>query len=414
MIVAVFAGVGGLLVLAFLANRLFRVTRIPDVVVLMVLGVLLGPVLGVIDGSRFRTITGGIGTLAIVLVLFEAGLELDLRDTIRQFPGSLLLSLLSFSTSVGAVAFLGFHFAGLPLLSALMVGAVLGCTSSTIVLPVLQQVEARAPVRIALSLESALGDVFAVLMVGVLLDLNTANGPFLHNVVQTLLGQIAVAVLLGLLDGLLWSRLLPILSEQRFWHVLTLANVLLVYAGAEYLHAGGLIAVLSFGLTLANFPGIVAQLDESMVPNEDSGEHHRHVLTFHSELGFLVRTFFFVMLGAVAEIGGLLRNLSLCLLTVCGLFVSRLLAVQLSGWAIRNLQLGDRELLLWMMPRGLITAVLAFQVVQVRGEKVFSFLPALAFAVILVTNLMLVIGSVRAKKRSTQPEMSKIAAQGGL
>jgi hypothetical protein len=120
------------------------------------------------------------------------------------------------------------------------------------------------------------------------------------------------------------------------------------------------------------------------------------------------------MLGAVAEIGGLLRNLSLCLLTVCGLFVSRLVAVQLSGWAIRNLQPGDRELLLWMMPRGLITAVLAFQVVEVRGEQAFSFLPALAFAVILVTNLMLVIGSVRAKKRSTQPEMNKTAAQGGM
>ena len=138
-------------------------------------------------------------------------------------------------------------------MSALLVGAVLGCTSSTIVLPVLQQVEARAPVRIALSSESALGDVFAVLAVGVLLSLDTSNGPLLHNVARTLLGQITVAVLLGVLDSLIWSRLLPMLSEQRFWHTLTLANVLLLYACAEYLHAGSLIAVLSFGLTLANF-----------------------------------------------------------------------------------------------------------------------------------------------------------------
>lgn len=72
--------------MAFLANRLFRITRVPDVVVLTVLGVLIGPLLGVIDGSRFRSITGGVGILAIVLALLEAGLELDLRDTIRQFP----------------------------------------------------------------------------------------------------------------------------------------------------------------------------------------------------------------------------------------------------------------------------------------------------------------------------------------
>jgi cell volume regulation protein A len=408
MIVAIFAAVGGLLVLAFLANRLFRITRVPDVVVLMLVGVLLGPVFGIIDGTRFRTITSGIGTLAIVLVLFEAGLELDLRDTIRHFPGSLLLSLFSFSSSVAAVSFLGFHLLGLPLLPALLVGAVLGCTSSTIVLPVLQQVEARAPVRIALSLESALGDVFAVLAVGVLLNLDVSNGSLFHNIARTLLGQIAVAVLLGLLDGLIWSRLLPILSEQRFWHALTLANVLLLYAGSEYLHAGSLIAVLSFGLTLANFPGIVARLDESSVQGEHSGEHHRHVLTFHSELGFLVRTFFFVLLGAVAEIGGLKRDFTFSLLAILALFAARCGAVLLSGWAIRNLQRGERELLLWMMPRGLITAVLAFQVVEARGTE-FSFLPAFAFAVILATNLMLVIGSVRAKHPSPQPQIRKTA-----
>lgn len=409
MIVPIFAAIGGLLVVAFLANRLFRVTRVPDVVVLMVLGVLLGPVLGVIDGTRFRSITGGIGILAIVLVLFEAGLELDLRDTIRQFPGSLLLSLFSFSASVTAVTFLAFRFAHLPLLSALLVGAVLGCTSSTIVLPVLQQVRARAPVRIALSLESALGDVFAVLAVGVLLNLNDLNGPLLHGLARGLLEQITISVLLGVLDGLIWSRLLPMLSGERFWHALTLANLLLLYAGAEYLHAGGLITVFTFGLTLANFRGIAAQWDESLRLDGEQVEHHEHVLTFHSELGFLVRTFFFVMLGAVVEVSGMRRFLSLCLLAVCALFVARFVAVHLSAWAIRTLQRGDRELLLWMMPRGLITAVLAFQVVESRGAA-FSFLPAVAFAVILATNLLLVIGSIRSRNTSTQPKVIKAAA----
>ena len=409
MIVGVFAAVGGLLVLAFLANRLFRVTRVPDVVVLMLLGVLLGPVLGIIDGTRFRNFTSGIGTLAIVLVLFEAGGELDLRDTLRQFPGSLLVSLLAFSGSVGLIAFLVCHFMGLSLVSGLLVGAVLGCTSSTIVLPVLQQIEARAPVRIALSLESSLGDVFAVLAVRLLLEANTSSGPLVHNLAWALLSQIAVAVLLGILDGLLWSRLLPMLSEQRFWQALTLANVLLLYAGAEYLHAGGLIAVLSFGLTLANIPGILAQLDGSSGANDGSSEHHQHVLTFHSELGFLVRTFFFVLLGAVAEIGGLRRSLSISLLSLLALFVARLVSIVLAGWAIRDLERGDRELLLWMMPRGLITAVLAFQVVEARGQE-FSFLPALAFAVILSTNLILVIGSMRARRAAVPTRELKAAA----
>jgi cell volume regulation protein A len=396
MIETVFAVIGGLLVLAFAANRLFRITRVPDVVVLMVLGVILGPVLGMVHGSQFRSIASGIGTLAIVLVLFEAGLELDLRDTIRHFPGGLLLAVLAFVLSSGAVALLGRYLLGLPLTSALLVGAVMGCTSSTIVLPVLQQVEAREPLRITLSLESALGDMFAVLAVGILLNLDANSGPILHNVLRALGSAIVIAVLLGLLDGLLWSRLLPMLSEQRFWHALTFANVLLLYAAAEKLQSSGLIAVLSFGLTLSNHSGILSTIDESL--SGDPGEHHAHVLAFHSELGFLVRSFFFVLTGVVVEFAGLRRYLGLSLLVVAALFIARWIATKMSGWALRNVDRIEREVLLWMMPRGLITAVLAFRVFEARGE-VFSFLPELAFAVILATNLMLIIGSIRAKRR---------------
>jgi potassium/hydrogen antiporter len=410
MIVTVFAVIGGLLVLAFVANRLFGITRVPDVVVLMLLGVILGPILGIIHAANFRTITGGIGTLAIVLVLFEAGLELDLRDTIRRFPASLLLALLAFAASAATASIIVRHALGLPLTTALLIGAVLGCTSSTIVLPVLQQVKAQEPVRITLSLESALGDVFAVLAVGILLDLKTTAGPVWHDVFRALLSQIVVAALLGLLDGLLWSRLLPRISEERFWHALTFANVLLLYAAAETLHASGLIAVLGFGLTLSNIPGLLSKLDESLGGELVAGvQHHHHVLTFHSELGFLVRTFFFVLIGAVAELDGLRQHLLLSLEIVGGLLVARWISVWACWWSIRNVEREDRELLIWMMPRGLITAVLAFRVYEVKGQEL-AFVPQLAFAVILATNVMLVIGSIRAKRKQASPVLARAGA----
>ncbi|HEX4662879.1 MAG TPA: cation:proton antiporter [Terriglobales bacterium] len=410
MIVTVFAVIGGLLVLAFVANRLFGITRVPDVVVLMLLGVILGPILGIVHAANFRAITGGIGTLAIVLVLFEAGLELDLRDTIRRFPASLLLALLAFAASAATASTILRHALGLPLTTALLIGAVFGCTSSTIVLPVLQQVKAKEPIRITLSLESALGDVFAVLAVGILLDLKTTSGPVWHDVFRALLSQIVVAALLGLLDGLLWSRLLPRISEERFWHALTFANVLLLYAAAETLHASGLIAVLGFGLTLSNIPGLLSKLDESFGGEPMAGgHHHHHVLTFHSELGFLVRTFFFVLIGAVAELDGLRQHLLLSLEIVGGLLVARWISVWACWWSIRNVEREDRELLIWMMPRGLITAVLAFRVYEAKGQEL-AFVPELAFAIILATNVMLVIGSIRAKRKEVSPVLVRAGA----
>ena len=145
---------------------------------------------------------------------------------------------------------------GLPWTDGLLVGAALGCTSSTVVLPVLQQLKAEEPVRVTLVLEASWGDVLAILTVGLLLEMRGHEGAVMQGLAHGLINQVGIAVLFAVIAGILWSRLLHVLSEQRFWQVLTFSIVLVLYAGMEALGANGLIAVLGFGLTLANFPGV--------------------------------------------------------------------------------------------------------------------------------------------------------------
>jgi potassium/hydrogen antiporter len=389
--------VGGLLILAFLANRVFSITRIPDVVLLMGLGVLLGPGLHVLNAERLSVATSLLGTLAIVLVLFEGGLELDLRDTLRHFPGALLLACLAYIFSTGLVALIVVKSLHLPLTAGLLVGAVLGCTSSTVVLPVLQQMGAEEPVKATLMLEASWGDVLAVLTVGLLLGLKDQSGPVATGLAHSFAVQVGVALFFAVTAGILWSRLLHVLSEQRFWQVLTFSVVLVLYAGMEALGANGLIAVLGFGLTLSNFPGIDA--GEFAGPAPALAASQQALLTFHSELAFLVRTFFFVLIGAVAELG-IFRQHPLLTAGVLGaLFLARWLAVHCSRWSWREIGPDGREAILWMLPRGLITVVLAIQATKARPAEL-EFLPGLAFAVILATNLLLVFGSLRARRPS--------------
>ena len=66
---AFFALLGGLLVLAFVANRLAQRTRVPDAVVLILTGLLLGPVFGLVNASQYENVTRGFGTLALILIL---------------------------------------------------------------------------------------------------------------------------------------------------------------------------------------------------------------------------------------------------------------------------------------------------------------------------------------------------------
>jgi len=166
-----FALLGGLLVLAFVANRLVRFTRVPDVIILMAAGVVIGPALHWVNPDIFRGASRGFGSLALILILFEGGLDLKLREIVKHFGAGLFLSLFSFLLTMAAVAEVSRLMLHFSWLNALLVGAVLGCISSSILLPVLQQVDLRREVKVTLLVESSLGDAFAVLAVTTLLDI---------------------------------------------------------------------------------------------------------------------------------------------------------------------------------------------------------------------------------------------------
>jgi cell volume regulation protein A len=162
-----------------------------------------------------------------------------------------------------------------------------------------------------------------------------------------------------------------------------------------------LLAVLGFGLALSNLTGG----RQSLVPTffqftQGGAEAHEQILNFHAELSFLVRTFFFVLIGVVVELSGL-RPIWPVLLSVTGIiFLARWMSIQVCRWTWRGLGESDREKILWMLPRGLITIVLAIEIVEVRGQPM-AFLPPMSFAVILLTNLILVFGSIRTSKTAS-------------
>jgi cell volume regulation protein A len=415
-----FAVLGGLLVLAFISNRLVRFTRVPDVIILMITGVVIGPVLHWVNPEIFRGATRGFGSLALMLILFEGGLDLKLREILQHFGRGLFLALVSYLAAMGAIAAACRYALHFSWMDALIIGAVLGCISSSILLPVLQQVQLRRDVKVTLLVEASLGDALAVLAVTTLLDV-AAGASAKPSVLAWALGSsLILAVACGVLAGMLWSYLLPVLSEERFWHVLTFAAVLLVYSGVHVLKGNELVSVLVFGATLSNFPAVRRRLhlddvsgtdwfSESPVKGARGGSaekfHQDQMLTFHGELAFLLRTFFFVLLGMLVDYGGLRQNLRLALLCFVAILAARFVIVQGGRLGWRDFTALERELMVWFVPRGLITAVLGIEVVEARGTA-FAFLPSLAFTLILITNLVLLVGSIRARNLpAVEPEV---------
>lgn len=392
---ALFALLGAMLVVGFLANRAFQITRVPDSVVLMLGGVLAGPVLHLLGENTFQPVINVFGTLALLLVLFEGGLELNVRETMRYFPGGFVLAFLGFLFSAALVA-LVVHYAvsGLGWSAALLIGAVLGCTSSTVVLPLLQQVQVHDSTKVVLLVEASLADVAAVVTVGILVDVTHLGGALLGSLLGGFLSKVLISVIFGGVAGLLWSRVLPRFLRGRFWYVLTFAIVLLAYAGARALGGSGLIAVLCFGVTLGNIRPVTRTLADAAATERLSKEAYLQVLAFHSELGFLIRTFFFFVLGTLVQVADV-ELLIAALGVFAAIVVARALAVQASRWAWRVPQ-EDRGLVFFMMPRGLVTAVLAVQVIEARGAD-FAWLSPIVFILILLTSAVVVLGTWRAR-----------------
>src|SRR6516165_6022193 len=169
---AIFGFPAALLILAVIANRLSRLTRVPDIVVLLLLGVALGPILGWVEPATFQQTVGVLGMLALILILFEGGIELRLKEAIRNLPGSFLLAAVCFALSilgVAAVTHLLLHFNWI---DCLLIGAALGSTSSSVVLPVLQQIDTPDYLKVTLTLEASLGEILAVLTVGTLVTIS--------------------------------------------------------------------------------------------------------------------------------------------------------------------------------------------------------------------------------------------------
>lgn len=422
---AFFALLGGLLVLAFLANRLVRFTGVPDVIILLATGVLIGPTLHWVNPEVFRGASHGFGSLALMLILFEGGLDIKLREILRHFGGGFLLSLLCYALSMVAIALVCRHAMHFDWIASLLVGAVLGCISSSIVLPVLQQVQLRREVKITLLVEASLGDALAVLAVTSLLNLAAGGSASFKDISWSLFSNLALAAACGVLAGMVWSYLLPVLSEQRFWHVLTFGAVLLVYSGVHAIKGNELVSVLVFGLTLTNFPAIrkriqfqeseertdwFAEVPVRSSQGEPQKQQHNQMLTFHGELAFLLRTFFFVLLGTLVEFPGLRKNLNFALMCFVALILARYVSVQIGRFAWRGFSSRELEIMVLFFPRGLITAVLGIEVLEARGAQ-FDFLPSLAFAVILLTNLFLLLGTLRARS-GPQLEQNPAVAEG--
>ena len=381
-------GLAGLFFTGHLLQWVFVKTKVPDLLILIALGFLIGPsVLGIVSYESIGQVGVVLATVTLIIILYEGGLHLNAKDLLKSSLPALLLSFLSFFLIVSfTTIFLAPFFS---LATALLIGLGIGSTSSAIVFPLIKPLNIKEETKTRLSLESAFTDVLAIIAFLAVLDsILTEN----YQVSSLILGfgtKPLISIGMGVAFALLWAffrKVFPHLFNMpfstEFWSLLT-------YALIELLDLNGAIGILAFGFALANL---------NLLPSFLSGFFNLKTISndeisLLKEISFLLKTFFFLYLGMLIKLSALNIFVLAVLLTLL-IFITRYIAVRLV-FSNKKFSYFDALISMGMGPRGLACAVLATLPLQ-KGYSHGEFIQNLIFYIILVsivsTSIFVIFG----------------------
>lgn len=352
--------ISGLLLVGAFGEFIFARTRIPDVVWLVAAGILAGPVFELISPQLLTPAIPFFGAIALTVILAGGAFRLRISEVAAAAPRGILLGLVGFVFSMFAIcAFfwlvtaLGFVRPAPPLVWV-MIAAIVGGSSSIIIMPTMAMGQVPGRVARTLEVESASTDPLCVVVAMVLIDLLVTGSEDLSRPFFALGRELGLGAVMGLAAAALLVSGIPAMRDKPHGYPVFLAAMLALYALTQVLNGNGAVAVLTSSLLLGNAASIVPRL----IPGA-----HGQVFTasettaiMQDQMTFLIKSFFFFLIGLVFPMD--FRLIVLAALGVFFLLVLRIPAVLLST---RGMSLERKEFwfLVTAIPRGLAAGVLA-------------------------------------------------------
>jgi NhaP-type Na+/H+ or K+/H+ antiporter len=135
--------------------------------------------------------------LALIVILFEGGMDVKIRTLVQAFRSATLLVLVSFFLTAGAITACLHQLMAWPLLPSLLLGTILGCTSAAIVVPVVAKMTLKEEVKTILTIESAMSDVLAVVLAVSLIEFARFESIGIERPLRAIASSFSIAIVLG-------------------------------------------------------------------------------------------------------------------------------------------------------------------------------------------------------------------------
>ncbi|UCG61885.1 MAG: cation:proton antiporter [Candidatus Zixiibacteriota bacterium] len=382
-------GLASIIVLGILAQWLAWRLHLPAILLLLVFGIIAGPVTGILKPDLvFGETLFPLVSVSVAIILFEGGLSLKLSELRKG--GAVIRNLVTIGILVTwlLTATAAYLIAGLQLETALLIGALLVVSGPTVIIPLLRQVKPRGHIGSIVKWEGIVNDpigaILAVLVFEVIISGGASTG--------VVIGGVLKAFLLGSIIGLLGAAVIVIFLKRYLvpdflQNPVSLMLVVICYVVSNAIQTeSGLLAVTVMGVALTNQKYVSI----------------RHILEFKENLRVLLIASLFIILAARLDAAQLMLASPLNWLFVAMLiFLVRPAAVWASTFDA-GLKKSERHFLAWMAPRGIVAAAVA-SVFAIRlgevGHPDAAKLVTLTFQVIIVTVAVYGLSAPRVARR---------------
>lgn len=378
----------GLVIFSYLFDLIGSRIKVPSVILLMCLGIGIRQVLDYFGFTtiRFANLLPTLGTLGLVLIVFEGALELRYsREKNGVILKSFFSALANLIVSAFVIMWLIHQISGESFYKS-FINAIPFCViSSSVAIPSASNMSKEK--REFIVYESSFSDILTVVLFNFMVNNQQINAASFANLGAEMLIISVVVICSCLLLLYVIGRL-----THHIKSFLVISILILVYSIGQVFHLSSLIIVLALGLFLNNAGQIKLPWFRKYFIYPKLRRDIRQLFQLSAESAFVMRTFFFIMFGYTMDITQL-KNVSVLIsggVILLAIYAVRILYIQLVSKT-------DIMPELVLVPRGLINILLYYSIpVTMRAKGIET---GLLFVVVLGTSVILSLGLLITKRQ---------------
>lgn len=381
----------GLVIFSYLFDLIAGKTKIPSVILLLFLGIgirLTVDYFGLLK-INFNTILPTLGTLGLILIVFEGALELKYSQSKNTVIKKSFLSALSILLGTACLITYAFYYISGESIYRCFVNAIPFCVvSSAIAIPSASGLSKEKKEFIIY--ESSFSDILTVILFNFVVSNKQINVSAFAKLGVELIGILVIAAGSCLLLLYLIGRL-----THHIKSFLIIAILILVYSIGQSYHLSSLIIVLALGLFLNNAGQIKSSWFRKYFIYPTLAYDIKQLFQLSAESAFIMRTFFFIIFGYTMDVYQL-QNWAVIInggLVLLILYTVRFLYLQ---FVLKRGLMPE----LVIIPRGLISVLLFYNIPA--DIKIPALGTSLLFVVILGTSIIMSLGLLGTRRQSTQ------------